>query len=370
MSINMKNLKPIIFIVIVLILTAITSYPQRKFNGRVIEVLDGKTCVIQLPGGRLTAVLQYVEVPEPEQPLAGKIKEHLSALIFDKQVEFMPRIVMKDRTVGRLVVKGVDISQQMLRDGAAWYSIAEKDGQTEDESLLYMDNEKQAKTEKLGVWGIDNLQPAWEYRAEQAELKRRKEREAYEKVKLAAAESRNQTKTTVQKLKVAPQMEMWADVGGANRFDQPLGVGDLRAGYDAAMKVGHISTPSIYLTFPSTDFLQKVDCRLFYIYKGDKTRIEDSAYILGFITNTKEYKFTKANNLTITADGQAFALGKARRFYRQDLNSVKELLLYKVTRAQLMKIAKAQKIGVQIGPYKGGLSNESLMYINNLLNAS
>src|SRR5690606_17613651 len=116
-----ESLVGAIFIVIVLILTAISAYPQRKFGGRVVEVIDGKTCVIELAAGRVTAVLQYIEVPEQEQPLYQEVKDHLQKLVLEKQVEFLPRIVMKDRTVGQLLVKGVDISQQMLRDGAAWY---------------------------------------------------------------------------------------------------------------------------------------------------------------------------------------------------------------------------------------------------------
>ncbi len=366
-----ENLKPLVFIVIVLVLTAISAYPQRKFGGRVVEVVDGKTCVIQFGNRQVTAVLQYIEIPEPEQPLYQTVKEHLQKLILERQVEFLPRIVMKDKTVGQLLVKGVDVSQQMLRDGAAWYSIPEKSGQDEAEGLVYQDNETQAKAEKRGVWSISNLKPSWEFRAEQAALQRQKEEEA---VKNAAfvreMQSRNKKVAQRQQVKTVPQVEMWADVGGANAFDQPLGLGGLRAGYDPSLRIGHISTPSIYLDFPNAGFLKKVDSRLFYLYKGDKTNIEDSIYIIGFITTSKEYRFLKSSSLVITADSQKIALGKWRRYSRQGSLSVSELLLYKIPRAQLMKIVKAEKISVQIGGYKGGISSESLMLINNLLSAS
>ena len=161
-----ENIKPFIFIVIVLFLTAISAYPQRKFAGRVVEVVDGKTCVVELPSGKLTVVLQYIEVPDPEQPLHDTVKAHLTNLVLDKKIELMPLGVIKNRTIGRLYVKGVDVSQQMLRDGAAWYSVAERSGQDEDESLVYQDNENQARSEKRGVWGVADLKPVWEYRAE------------------------------------------------------------------------------------------------------------------------------------------------------------------------------------------------------------
>lgn len=362
-----ENLKPIIFIVIVLVLTAISAYPQRAFGGKVVEVIDGKTCVIEMANGRVTAVLQYIEIPESDQPLYSTVKAHLQALVLDKTVEFQPRGVKWDTTFGKLLVKGVDVSQQMLRDGAAWYSVPEKNGQNEAESLRYQDNETQAKAEKRGVWSVENLKPAWEYRAEKEALQRQQQQEKLAKLKLASEEKK---KKQVARQQTAPQVEMWADVGGANQYDQPLGYGGLRAGYDAALKIGHISTPSIYLDFPDSGFLQKVDSRLFYLYKGDKTKIEDGVYVLGFVISAKEYKFVKSNNLTITADAQKIALGKARRFFREDGAAVKELLLYKVTRAQLMKIINAERISVQMGNYKGVISNESLTLINNLLNAS
>ncbi len=366
----MKDIKPLLFIVIVLVLTAISAYPQRKFGGRVIEVIDGKTCVIQMGSGKLTAVLQYIEIPEPEQPLYGMVKDHLQALILDKPVEFLPRGVMKDKTVGQLLVKGVDVSQQMLRDGAAWYSIPEKSGQNEAEGLSYQDNEIQAKKENRGVWGVPDLKPSWEYRAEKEALRQQQEKEAIERMKFVR-ELQKQNRPVVQRQQSVPQVEMWADVsGGNNSFDQPMGLGGLRTGYDPARKMGHISTPSIFLDFPKADFLRKPESRLFYFYKGDKTKIEDSLYLVGFVVTSKEYKFAKSNNLTITADSQRVILGKAKRFFRQNNAYVEELLIYKITRAQLMKIAKAERIGVQIGSYSGVISNESLMFINNLLNAS
>lgn len=362
-----ENLKPIIFVVIVLFLTAISAYPQRAFGGKVVEVIDGKTCVIEMANGRVTAVLQYIEIPEPDQPLHSTVKEHLQKLILDKTVEFQPNGVKWDKTFGKLFVKGVDISQQMLRDGAAWYSVPEKKGQSEAESLRYQDNETQAKAEKRGVWGVENLKPAWEYRAEKEALRRQQEQETLAKLRLVREEKKQKL---AQRQQIAPKVEMWADVGGADAFDQPLGYGGLRAGYDPTLRIGHVSTPSIYLDFPNSGFLQKVDSRLFYLYKGDKSRIEDSVYVIGFITTAKEFRFTKANNLTITADSQKFALGKARRYFQKDASSAKELLLYKITRAQLMKIVNAEKISVQIGNDKGVISNESLTMINNLMNAS
>ncbi|MBS1793088.1 MAG: thermonuclease family protein [Acidobacteria bacterium] len=371
--ISWKNLKPVLFIVVVLILTAISAYPQRKFGGRVVEVVDGRTCVIELGNGKVTVVLEYIEIPEPEQPLYATVKEHLAALVLNKQVEFLPRGVMPDRTVGQLTLKGVDVGQQMLRDGAAWYAVPEQESQAESDSTLYRDNEQQAKIEKRGVWSLPDLKPAWEYRAEQEAIKEREQKEAFERMKIASySPNRRVTARPTSTRQVAsPQAEMWADVGEvSSQYDQPLGLGGLRGGFDPASKVGHISTPSIYLDLPKAELLRKMESRVFYFYKGDKTNIEDSVYVIGFLSIAKEYKFAKSNSLTLVADGQKLPVGRARRFFRQWDSVYGELLLYKVTRAQLMKLAKARTISIQLGSYTGGISDESLTFINNLLSAS
>jgi endonuclease YncB( thermonuclease family) len=365
-----ENWKPVVLIVVTLVLTAISAHPQRKFAGRVVEVVDGKTCVIALPAGRVTAELQYIEIPDPDQPLYQSVKEHLQKLVLDKKVEFLPRGVMVDRTVGQVFVGGVDVSQQMLRDGAAWHSIPEKSGQDSTQSLVYQDNETQAKTEKRGVWGVPDMKPVWEFRIEQAALRQKQKEEEARRNSFVNDKQQARRKPPLPKPQPAPQAELWAEVGGASQYEQPLGFGGMRGGFDPASRRGHISTPGIFLDFPKADFLQNIESRLFYLYQGDKKNIEDGTYVVAFLATAKDFRFIKSNNLTITADAEKIALGKAKRFFRQNGSAVQELLLYKITRADLLKIVKAEKIGVQIANYKGGISSESLAYINNLLKAS
>src|SRR4051812_26362177 len=118
----MKNLKLLLALLFV-ITCSLTAFSQMKYEGTVVEVVDGKTVVIELPTrNKLTAELQYIEVPEPEQELHQTVREHLQKLLLGKQVEFLANQMKPTKTIGQVLAGGVDISQQMLRDGAAWYA--------------------------------------------------------------------------------------------------------------------------------------------------------------------------------------------------------------------------------------------------------
>ncbi|HEY8560897.1 MAG TPA: thermonuclease family protein [Pyrinomonadaceae bacterium] len=364
-----ENLKPVIFIVIVLALAAISAYPQRRLTGRVVDVIDGKTCVIELYNKKLTAVLQFIETPDPEQPLYEETKTHLQALVLNKNIEFIPRGVMGDKAIGRLFVKGIDVSQQMLRDGAAWYSVAERTSQGEDESQLYQENETQAKTEKRGVWGVADLVPVWEFRAERAARQRRLEKDEFMK----SSRVRNEQEPPLRgatPTKTAPQSEFWANIGAGGENNRAYGVGSLRVGGDPEKKIGFIFTPSILLDFPGRDFLQKAEARIYYGFSNGAAAAGRSVYLIAFVTASKNYKFMQKNDLTVTADNQKIPLGAARRYFRQNASAVEELMVYKVTREQLLKISKAGKISAQMGSYAVVVPSESMTSVKELMDAT
>ena len=133
----MRNLKFILLLIVTLILTS-NAFSQQVFNGVVTEVLDGKTAVIELGKDRkITAEIDYIEIPEPEQQLHQTVKEHLQHLLLGKKVEFVARIMKRTSLIGRMYMENIDISQQMLRDGAAWYDLAKKPQQDAKESEIF-----------------------------------------------------------------------------------------------------------------------------------------------------------------------------------------------------------------------------------------
>ena len=154
---------------------AIEGLAQTVYHGSIVDVIDGKTVVLEMANGRMNVVLQYVEVPEPEQALHQIVIDHLGVLTRGKEADFRLVGLGTNDVRGRLVIGGVDISQQMLRDGAAWLMPREKSGQSAAEFESYRVSQDQARADKLGVWSVAGLKPAWEFRADKEERIRQQE---------------------------------------------------------------------------------------------------------------------------------------------------------------------------------------------------
>lgn len=367
---NRENLKPTVFIVIVLLLLAVSAYPQRRFGGKVVEIVDGKTAVIQVPtGGRVTVVLQFIEIPESEQPLAQTVKEHLEKLILGKTVEFLPRRLLTQASVGQIFLEGVDVSQQMLRDGAAWYALPEKSGQEARESELYMTTEAQAKTEKRGVWSVENIKPAWEFRADKQTLARDS---AKAKMEMAALQNTLMTpKQSISapvkpKVKPVQTLDMWSNVSNSSRANETSDGNGLLTGTVPNAGVGYVMTAGNFFDFASANSRAKVESRSLYIYSSGEN-INGSGFVIGFLAQSEKTSFADANNLTITADKQKLNFGKAYRLFQQTPYGVQEMLMYKTDAKTLSKIANAKSLDVNLGNYTGKLNDDYQMRIKNLL---
>ena len=144
------------------------TFAQTGVMGRVVDIINGKTIIIETTAEvRLTVELQFIEVPEPGQPLADVVREHLQKLALGKTVLLQAKSLSAGtQLTGRVLNGNIDLSEQMLRDGAAWYAILKKDSQDSNEREVYQATETTAKSERRGVWGIRALKPAWEFRAE------------------------------------------------------------------------------------------------------------------------------------------------------------------------------------------------------------
>jgi len=111
-----------------------------------------------------------IDAPEKKQAFGSRSKEALSALIFNKQVTV--EYHKKDRygrTLGKIVVAGVDANLEQIKAGLAWhYKKYQKEQSVEDRSL-YAQAEEQARGLKRGLWRDVEPVPPWDWRKQQKE---------------------------------------------------------------------------------------------------------------------------------------------------------------------------------------------------------
>lgn len=163
-------------------------FAQRQLNGKVVDVLTGDTFVLETQSAKFNIRLQYVDAPEATQSLHDVVKSHLSQFILNKQVTVDIGVSSDGTYSGRVFSAGIDLSIQMLRDGAVWYSVPDGILQNTEEKSAYLSYERMARDEKRGVWSISDLRPAYELRLERERiLKERLEAQIKELMKDAIA---------------------------------------------------------------------------------------------------------------------------------------------------------------------------------------
>ena len=127
------------------------------FPAKVIKISDGDT-ITALSGKEQTKVRLYgIDAPEKKQDYGQRSKQFLASLIAGQVVEVEPK--GKDRykrTLGIIYYKGQDINAQMVLNGYAWAYVKY--------SKIYVDQEKTARKNKLGLWQSSNPTPPWEWR--------------------------------------------------------------------------------------------------------------------------------------------------------------------------------------------------------------
>ncbi len=318
-----------------LLILASTAAAQMSIVGEVIDVIDGKTVVIAVATGRITAELQYIDVPGANQPLGSTVKEHLSHLVLGKKVSYRALTLYADRTIGRLLVDDTDVGMQMLRDGAAWHVPANISNQEKAEFDSYAFTENGAKSEKRGVWSIPALRPARESRAEkQATI-------TQPKLSFVAESTSTSTRSQAKR-------GYWSDKNPA------LGdVGVLAHGYNAEAKSGYVGTSFLGVTEQNTDKAGDVRTAVdvTYFYKetgGDKRK---GVFVVTLISESTRWRFLERNDLTIICGDKKTPIGKPKRVAESSGGVVREKLTYQIDRSAVDKIVNGDEVMLKVGDY-------------------
>jgi len=331
---NMRIILPSLL----LLICAISAAAQMTVSGEVIEIVDGKTVVISIPTGRLKAELQFVEVPEEGQPYHDIVKEHLNAMVLGKVVVYRAQTIFKDRTVGRMLLNGVDVSQQLLRDGAAWHIPATVSGQEKSEFEIYASTEKEARGEKRGVWSIEGSKPAWEIRAERAAIAR---------VTSSSNSSLSTGPQSANPITIA-KVGYWGDKNPAL-----TNIGALANGYNAETKCGYVGTS--YLGVPQSEIDKAMGAKtavdISYFYKENEKNVRKGVFVITVLSASPKVRFLARNDLFVINDEKSTFIGKPKRTTSVINGEVQEILSYTVSRNAIETVANGSEVVLKVGEY-------------------
>lgn len=141
-------------------ITLVSTANAETITGKVVGVFDGDTITLLDSNKHQVKVrLAQIDAPEKKQDYGQASKKALSSAVFNKDV--MIEVVAIDRykrTVGKVIVDGVDVNLRQVNAGMAWvYRQYAKD-------QAYYTAEDTAKAAKVGLWSKPNPTPPWEYR--------------------------------------------------------------------------------------------------------------------------------------------------------------------------------------------------------------
>ena len=149
-----------------LIFTAIVAFVTNShvteiITGKVINIADGDTLVIQHGYDEIKIRLYEIDTPELDQPYGNEAKQALYDLAFNKTVTVtIETIDDYGRIVGKVYIRGLDVNAELIKQGHAW--VFRK--YAKDKSLY--DMEQAARQNQLGLWALPEEQrmPPWKWR--------------------------------------------------------------------------------------------------------------------------------------------------------------------------------------------------------------
>lgn len=141
-------------LILLLNLVFCTVSASNLIQGQVVGVSDGDSITLLDSENRRHKIrLQGIDAPEKAQAFGQKSKESLSNLVFQKTVEV--HWSKKDRygrTVGLVMVGGVDACLEQVKLGMAWHYKAYQGEQTLADQVLYDAAERIARHQRIGLW--------------------------------------------------------------------------------------------------------------------------------------------------------------------------------------------------------------------------
>ena len=144
-------------------------------EGAVVGIADGDTVTVLDASNRKYKIrLLGIDAPEKAQPFGKVAKQVLSDRIFEKRVRVQVKAQDRyGRTLGKVLLDGVDINLEMLKEGLVWHYKHYADSQFPGDAERYAQAETTARSARVGLWDYPNPTEPWNWRQEQKRSSRR-----------------------------------------------------------------------------------------------------------------------------------------------------------------------------------------------------
>lgn len=140
-----------------------------SIEGKIVGVSDGDTVtLLDAQKTQWKIRLLGIDAPEKKMPFGQRSKQHLADLIYKKQVivEYSKRD-RYGRTLGKILVEGVDANLEQIRSGMAWHYKQYQRDQLFEDRKLYSEAEETARSSRRGLWADATPTPPWDWRKQQ-----------------------------------------------------------------------------------------------------------------------------------------------------------------------------------------------------------
>ena len=136
-------------------------------SGSVVGVHDGDSITVLLPlHTQLKVRLANIDAPELGQAFAQRSKQHLSELVFGRDVELHTHGLDRyGRTLAVVMLDGMDVNLEQVKSGSAWVYDKYIDQADENTQASYRAAQTAAQQERRGLWSdTQTPAPPWEFR--------------------------------------------------------------------------------------------------------------------------------------------------------------------------------------------------------------
>jgi micrococcal nuclease len=158
-----------LFAFLLLFITAPVQVPETVVVARVVGVIDGDSIRALSNDNQLLRVrLRNIDAPEKSQAFGQASKQNLSRYVFGRAVEL--HVFGSDRygrTLAIIMLDGVDINLEQVRDGYAWVYSKYIGEASPDVQARYRDAEADAQADRRGLWSDPDPIPPWDFRRSQ-----------------------------------------------------------------------------------------------------------------------------------------------------------------------------------------------------------